>query len=183
MRLYLRIFHITHLCFTAQNQYALQSVISSGCNICVQSVSHHGDPVSLCLHTRAQICNDILIGFADDTIRITEGRCVDKGMDRACIWNKASLGQKKHLLPRKMLFEIPDGCLPGGHDLIFCHGQSHPLQLLHIDCGILGGIVGHKDIAAAGSLNGIQEILRAVNPLFSEIDRAVHIEGKAVYLL
>ena len=149
------------------------------------------------MHSGRQILNDILVGLADDPVRITERRSVDKGVDRPCVWDKTVLcgtviirmcgqiGQSRphmiahpaHFLivkrrikgrhhhirvfllqhdprlhkfrlqkripqqinsgPRIIFLQIIDGRLAGSHDPVLSHIQSHPMQLLHIDCRIL----------------------------------------------
>ena len=89
------------------------------------------------------------------------------------------ISQKKHSFSGKIPFQIFNGGLPRGHDPALIHTKPHAVQLLHVILRSLGGIIGEKDILLSGLLHRRQKIQRSLDPFLSQIDRPIHIQGKA----
>ena len=56
------------------------------------------------------------------------------------------------------------------------------MQLLHVDSRVFRRIIGHEHVISACLLYPAKEFLCPFNPLFSQIDGAIHVQCEALHL-
>ena len=74
------------------------------------------------------------------------------------------------------------GRFAGGENLVSIDLQPHFLELFHVEPRVMAGIVGQKQEITAGFQHAFDERKRAVDQLAAQIERAVHVQQKALYI-
>ncbi len=89
----------------------------------------------------------------------------------------------KARLPGYFSLKHGGGGLAGGEHLFAAHVQAHALKALYVEIGVVGGVVGEEEEVPPRLLHAADEVQRAGDEVFAEVEGAVHIEKEAAHVL
>src|SRR5687767_5418179 len=95
-------------------------------------------------------------------------------------------GWRTHHIHRpylKILLNIDSRGFPGCKDFIVCDRQPETRNFFCVLAAMFGGIIRQEEIVPTQLVQGLDEAQGTIDQLIAEIERAVHIQQKALHVL